>query len=51
VRAALLARALLGQPAMASARPDESWTIPLQVFMWTVIVVGFVMMLAVFLMH
>ncbi len=32
-------------------RSDESWTIPLQVIMWTVIGVGLIMALAVFMMH
>lgn len=30
---------------------DESWTIPLQVIMVTTLVVGLIMVIAVFLMH
>ncbi len=30
---------------------DESWTIPLQVIMWTTMLVGFIMAVAVVLMH
>lgn len=36
---------------MAKTKSEESWTIPLQVVMWAVIVVGFVMATAVILMH
>ena len=36
---------------MAKADTDESWTIPLHVVMWTVILVGLVMAMAVVLMH
>ena len=36
---------------MANTKPGESWTIPLHVVMWAVIVVGFVMAMAVILMH
>lgn len=32
-------------------RPDESWTIPLQILMWAVIAVGFIMAMAVVMMH
>lgn len=36
----------------ASMSPrDESWTIPLQVIMITTLVVGLIMVIAVFLMH
>ena len=31
--------------------PRDSWTIPLHVIMWTTIVVGFIMALAVVMMH
>lgn len=31
--------------------PNESWTIPFHIIMWTNLTVGFIMMLVVFLMH
>ena len=36
---------------MATREDDWSWTIPLHVLMWTTIVAGIVMALAVYLMH
>ena len=36
---------------MASTEYNENWTIPLHVIMWTTILVGFVMALAILLMH
>lgn len=36
---------------MQPSQPNESWTIPLHVVMWTVIGVGLIMMLVVLLMH
>jgi len=36
---------------MAHTTYDESWTIPLRVIMWTTIVVGIVMAMAVVMMH
>ena len=35
---------------MASAR-KQSWVLPLQVLMWTVLTVGFIMMLVVLMLH
>ena len=32
-------------------RPEESWTIPLHIIMWTVIAVGVIMAMAVVMMH
>jgi hypothetical protein len=32
-------------------RADETWTIPLHIIMWTTITVGFIMALAVLMMH
>jgi uncharacterized integral membrane protein len=32
-------------------RADETWTIPLQVIMWTTILVGLIMAMAVLMMH
>jgi len=32
-------------------RSDETWTIPLQVIMWTVIGVGLIMAMVVVMMH
>jgi hypothetical protein len=29
----------------------QSWVLPLQILMWTVITVGFIMVLVVFMMH
>jgi hypothetical protein len=49
-QAGLLACRVLPVRDMANVH-DESWTIPLHVIMWTVISVGFIMMLAIFLMH
>ena len=36
---------------MATERATESWTIPLHVIMWTTIVAGLIMAMAVFMMH
>jgi hypothetical protein len=33
------------------ASSNQSWTVPLHILMWTVITVGFIMMLVVFMMH
>jgi len=33
------------------ASDKQSWTVPLHILMWTVITVGFIMMLVVFMMH
>jgi hypothetical protein len=33
------------------AEPSESWTIPLHVIMWTTIIVGLIMAMAVLMMH
>ena len=35
----------------AGMRSDETWTIPLHIIMWTTIVVGLIMALAVVMMH
>jgi hypothetical protein len=32
-------------------RPEERWTIPLHVIMWTVMAVGLIMAMAVVMMH
>jgi hypothetical protein len=32
-------------------RAEDTWTIPLHIIMWTTIVVGFIMALAVLMMH
>jgi hypothetical protein len=32
-------------------RPEDRWTIPLQIIMWAVISVGLIMALVVFMMH
>jgi hypothetical protein len=32
-------------------RSDETWTIPLHIIMWTTIVVGLIMAMAVVMMH
>lgn len=40
-----------GPTHMATREDDWSWTIPLHVLMWTTIVAGIVMALAVYLMH
>jgi uncharacterized integral membrane protein len=32
-------------------RSDETWTIPLHIIMWTAIVVGLIMAMAVLMMH
>jgi hypothetical protein len=32
-------------------RPDETWTIPLHIIMWTTIIVGFIMAMVVVMMH
>jgi hypothetical protein len=32
-------------------RPNEAWTVPLHVIMWTTITVGFVMALVVLMLH
>lgn len=32
-------------------RSDETWSIPLQILMWAVIAVGFIMAMAIILMH
>ena len=37
--------------AMATREQNLSWTIPLHVVMWTTIIVGLVMAMAIFLMH
>ena len=31
--------------------PSESWTIPLHIIMWTTIIVGLIMAMAVLMMH
>jgi len=36
---------------VAMAASSESWTIPLHVIMWTVLLAGLVMVMAVILMH
>lgn len=33
------------------AKPNDSWTIPLHVIEWTTIGVGFIMMLAITMLH
>jgi hypothetical protein len=43
-----VARAMLNAAAM---RTEESWSIPLQIVVWAVIVVGVIMAMAVVLMH
>jgi hypothetical protein len=43
-----LARTMLKQRAM---RPEETWTIPLHIIMWTVLGVGLIMAMAVVMMH
>jgi uncharacterized integral membrane protein len=35
----------------SSMRPEETWTIPLHIIMWTTIVVGLIMAMAVVMMH
>jgi hypothetical protein len=32
-------------------RSDETWTIPLHIIMWTTLVVGLIMAMAVIMMH
>jgi hypothetical protein len=32
-------------------RPDETWTIPFHIIMWTTIAVGLIMAMAVLMMH
>ena len=32
-------------------RSDETWTIPLHIIMWTTIIVGLIMAMAVVMMH
>lgn len=40
------------QPAARGGmRPEETWTIPLHIIMWTTIAVGLIMALAVLMMH
>jgi hypothetical protein len=43
-----LARTMLQTAAM---RPEETWTIPLHIIMWTVLAVGLIMAMAVVMMH
>jgi hypothetical protein len=32
-------------------RPEETWTIPLHIIMWTTMTVGFIMAMVVVMMH
>lgn len=56
---ACAARAVLAAHALACrvlrrtrmAKQNDSWTIPLHVIEWSAIGVGFIMMLAIMLMH
>jgi len=36
---------------MAGQKVDESWTVPLHVIVWTTILVGLIMAIAIGLMH
>ncbi|HTL38917.1 MAG TPA: hypothetical protein VL326_37555 [Kofleriaceae bacterium] len=37
--------------ARGGMRPEETWTIPLHIIMWTTLAVGLIMALAVVMMH
>ncbi len=37
--------------ATKTNRPSEAWTIPLHVVMWTVFMVGFIMVFVVLMLH
>jgi hypothetical protein len=37
--------------ATKTNHPSEAWTIPLHVVMWTVMMVGFIMVFVVLLLH